>query len=189
MSPLSNEVKRALLDLARQSISSAILHRRLPELPASEGEPRQCHGVFVTLHHDGRLRGCVGQIAGDAPLQDAVVRAAISAALHDPRFLPVTSKEIPQLDIEISVLSAPQPITPQAIIPGLHGLIVAREGKRGLLLPQVAASRNWSAQRLMEETCSKAELEREAWRDPATQILGFTAEVFSEAAMHSLPQV
>jgi AMMECR1 domain-containing protein len=59
-------------------------------------------------------------------------------------------------------------------------LLVSRGKNRGLLLPQVAAERSWSAQRFLEETCSKAGLPVDAWRDPETQLLAFTAEVFAE---------
>ena len=92
----------------------------------------------------------------------------------------MSAEEVANLEIEISVLTAPERILPEAIVTGRHGLIVARGSFRGLLLPQVATERNWSAQRLLEETCIKAGLARDAWRDPATEVFGFTAEVFSE---------
>lgn len=111
---------------------------------------------------------------------ETVARAAISAALQDSRFPRVEPGELDRLDIEISVLSVPEPILPEDIVIGLHGLLVVKGQKRGLLLPQVASERNWSAQIFLEETCVKAELPREAWRDASTRILAFTAEVFSE---------
>jgi len=122
----------------------------------------------------------VGQVENPGPLADVVARSAISAALHDSRFPPVSAEEVASLEIEISVLTAPERILPEAIVTGRHGLIVARGSFRGLLLPQVATERNWSAQRLLEETCIKAGLVRDAWRDPATEVFSFTAEVFSE---------
>jgi uncharacterized protein (TIGR00296 family) len=96
------------------------------------------------------------------------------------RFPPIGSDEIASLEIEISVLTAPERILPEAIVAGTHGLLVARGSFRGLLLPQVAAERNWSVGRFLEETCVKAGLPRDAWRDPATEVLGFTAEIYSE---------
>ena len=180
MSPLSNDDRRALLDLARRAISVAVLEKQIldvPPYPASLGHPA---GAFVTLHRDGKLRGCVGQVECAGPLMETVARAAISAALQDSRFPRVEPGELDRLDIEISVLSVPEPILPEAIVIGLHGLLVVKGQKRGLLLPQVASERNWSAQTFLEETCVKAELPREAWREASTRILAFTAEVFSE---------
>ena len=177
MFPLSSDDKCALLNIARQAISGAVSEQRLPDCPQNPSIPG---GTFVTLHRSGRLRGCVGQIGAAGSLEDTVARAAIGAALYDPRFPPVSQPEIAGLEIEISVLSPPQPMALEAIVLGRHGVIVVRNEQRGLLLPQVAAGRKWSAERLLEEACGKAGLSRDAWRDPSTQVLGFTAEVFSE---------
>jgi AmmeMemoRadiSam system protein A len=115
------------------------------------------------------------------PLSDTLARCAAAAALEDPRFPPVGPQEIPELEIELSLLSRPEPVMPEQIEPGRHGLLVRQGFRSGLLLPQVAARYAWSAQRFLEETCIKAGLERDAWRDPATRVYAFTAEVFSEA--------
>jgi AmmeMemoRadiSam system protein A len=179
MSRLSSDDWLALVEIARRAISSAVLDRRLPDLPpypAFLSEPR---GAFVSLYRDGILRGCVGQIENPGPLADVVARSAINAALYDSRFPPIGAGEVTTLDIEISVLTAPERILPEAIVAGRHGLLVVRGSARGLLLPQVATERKWSGQRLLEETCVKAGLARDVWRDPATQVFGFTAEVFS----------
>ncbi len=180
MSPLSNDDWLALVEIARRAISGAILERSIPDLrpfPAALAEPK---GAFVSLYCGGMLRGCVGQVESPGPLADVVARSAISAALHDSRFPAIRAEEIPALQIEISVLTVPQRILPEAIVVGTHGLLVARGAFRGLLLPQVATERKWSGWRLLEETCVKAGLARDAWRDPSTEIFGFTAEVFSE---------
>ncbi len=178
---LSSEDRAALIQIARRAISSAVLQARLLDFPPyapSLGVPR---GAFVTLHNSGKLRGCMGQVENPGPLADVVARSAINAALHDPRFPPVGAREVATLDIELSVLSPLEPIAAEAVIPGQHGLMVIRESYKGILLPQVAAERRWSRQRFLEETCTKAGLPRDAWSDPATRMLGFTAEVFSEA--------
>ena len=180
MSRLSNDDWLALADIARRAISSAVLERSIPDLAIPMGALSERRGAFVSLHRAGNLRGCVGQVENPGPLADVVARAAINAALNDTRFLPVRADEIPQLEIEISVLSVPERILPEEIVVGAHGLLVARGPFRGLLLPQVASERNWTGQRLLEETCVKAGLSPEAWRDAATEIYGFTAEVFSE---------
>lgn len=122
----------------------------------------------------------MGQVENPGPIADVVAQSAISAALHDTRFTPIAPAEVAMLKVEISVLGVPERISPAAIVVGTHGLLVMRDGYKGLLLPQVAKERNWSAQRFLEETCNKAGLPRDAWRDPATAIFGFTAEIFSE---------
>jgi uncharacterized protein (TIGR00296 family) len=106
--------------------------------------------------------------------------AAISAAMHDPRFDAVRAEEVAALDIEISVLSPFENIAALDVRVGIHGLMIVRGPFRGLLLPQVAMEYRWSATRFLEETCVKAGLPRDAWRDSETQISAFTAEVFAE---------
>jgi AmmeMemoRadiSam system protein A len=122
----------------------------------------------------------VGQLENPGLLGDGIVRAAINAAMHDPRFPPVAVEEVADLDIEISILSPPEKIAPDAIVAGEHGVLVVRPPDRGVLLPRVATERGWSASQLLEETCAKAGLPRDAWRERETQVFAFTAEVFSE---------
>lgn len=180
MSRLSSDDWQALVDIAHRAISSAVIEKSLPDLPPfppSLSEPR---GAFVSLYSRVELRGCVGQVENPGPLADVVARSAISAALHDPRFAPIVPDEVAALKVEISVLSVPERISPEAIVVGRHGLIVMRKRFKGLLLPQVATERNWSAQRFLQETCIKAGLPRDTWRDPATRIFGFTADIYSE---------
>jgi len=188
MSQLSSDDWRALVEIARRAISSAILEKSIPDFPpypAALSEPR---GAFVSLYCSGNLRGCVGQVENPGALADVVARSAINAALYDPRFPPVGAHEVAILQIEISVLTALERISPEAIVTGRHGLLVARGPFRGLLLPQVAMERNWSSRRLLEETCIKAGLARDAWSDPATDVFGFTAEVFSEKGRRTVSE-
>jgi AmmeMemoRadiSam system protein A len=186
MSQLSSEDWLALVSIARLAISSVVVERRLPDIPPQPVTLSEKRGAFVSLYRAGRLRGCVGQIENPGPLSEVVVRAAINAALHDWRFPPVGSEEVAELEIEISVLTSPERILPESIVAGRHGLMVVRESNRGVLLPQVAVERQWSGLRFLEETCAKAGLARDAWRDPATQLFGFTAEVFSEKTARAL---
>ena len=181
MSRLSSEDGRTLLSIARRAISSVVVEKILPDFPSFPISLSDHRGVFVTLFREGKLRGCVGQVEDPGPLADGVARAAINAALHDFRFPSVTIGEVPDLEIEISVLSPLERIAPEAIVAGEHGVLVVRPPKRGLLLPRVATERGWTAVRLLEETCEKAGLARDAWRDRETQVFAFTAEVFSEA--------
>ncbi len=180
MSPLPSDDRRALLALARQAISAAATQQAAPPLPALSADPGSC-GVFVSLHACGRLRGCIGMIESAGPLAETVARCAAAAAIEDPRFDSVTAAEVPGLEIEVSVLSALRTARPEEVQPGTHGLRIRRGYRAGLLLPQVADRYHWSRERFLEETCHKAGLPPDAWRDPDTRIELFTAEVFSEA--------
>ena len=126
MSRLSSDDGLALLGIARRAISSAVLENRLPDFPPFPSEFSVRRGAFVTLHRGGKLRGCVGQVEDPEPLAEGVVRAAINAALHDPRFPPVAVEEVAALEIEISVLSPLETIAPDAILAGQHGVLVVR---------------------------------------------------------------
>jgi len=175
MSQLSSDDWLALVEIARRAISSTILERCIPDFPPCPASLSERRGAFVSLYRDGILRGCVGQVENPGTLADVIARSAISAALYDSRFPPIGADEVATLDIEISVLTAPERILPEAIVAGRHGLLVVSGAERGLLLPQVATERKWSGRRLLEETCIKAGLARDAWRDPATEVFGFTA--------------
>jgi len=181
MHQLSRDDRRALLAIARRAILEAVVHHHVPAVDPSVGSLAQRNGAFVTLYLHGRLRGCIGRTESSLALSETVAQCAISASLHDPRFEPLQRDEIEDLEIEVSVLSALQPITASAIEIGRHGLLVCSGGRRGLLLPQVAAERSWSVERFLEETCRKAGLSPQAWRDSDTQIFGFTVELFSDA--------
>ncbi|HTC63734.1 MAG TPA: AmmeMemoRadiSam system protein A [Candidatus Saccharimonadales bacterium] len=180
MPRLSSDDWQALAEIAHRSISSAIITKSLPDLPPFSVSLSKPRGAFVTLYCGGDLRGCVGQVENPGPLADVVAQSAISAALYDTRFPPISSDDVAKLKVEISVLSVPECISPEAIVVGKHGLLVMRERSKGLLLPQVAMERKWSAQRFLEETCVKAGLSRDAWRDPETKVFGFTADIYSE---------
>jgi AmmeMemoRadiSam system protein A len=183
MFQLSSDDGLALLGIARRAIFDAVTENCLADFspfPPKFSIPR---GIFVTLYRNGKLRGCVGQVENPGPLAEGVVRAAINAALHDSRFPPVAIEEVATLDIEVSVLSPLERIAPGAIVAGHHGVLVVRPPDRGILLPRVALEWGWSGQRLVEETCAKAGLGRDAWKGRETQVFAFTAEVFSETGI------
>lgn len=189
MSRLSSEDWLTLAEIAHRAVAGAVIENRLadfPPYPRALAEPK---GAFVSLYCERTLRGCVGQVENPGPLAEVVARSAISAALYDSRFPTVTPEEVKMLSVEISVLTKPERIVPEEIVAGSHGLLIVRGRFRGLLLPQVAAERNWSAQRFLEETCVKAGLPRNAWSDPETQILGFTAEIYSEKETPTFPRL
>ena len=186
MPPLNEDEQRCLLSVARQSIRAALQRETLDlgliasSLPSSRlGE---VGAAFVSLHRHGRLRGCVGYIVARKSLFETVAEAATAAAFHDLRFPPLREDEFDGLEIEISVLSPFFPVAPEDIRPGEHGLMVSLGPQRGLLLPQVASEYGWTRERFLEETCAKAGLEADAWRQGA-KIEAFTASVFSEASL------
>ena len=181
MLSLSEEERKNLLQLARRAVADAVARLALPDSIPHHGIFGERRGVFVTLHVHGALRGCIGTTEGDEPLSEAIVRCAASAALHDQRFAPVRADELDALEIEISLLSALAPIRPEEIELGRHGLVISRGGRRGLLLPQVAAEHGWTREQFLAETSRKAGLPRDAWQSPATLIQGFTCEVLAES--------
>lgn len=180
----SREERRMLLRLARQAMQAALVGEKLELAPPPDHlcEPR---GAFTTLHLDGKLRGCVGYVFPVRPLHRAVAETAVAAALNDPRFLPVSPEEFPDLKVEISVLSSVALIAPQDIAIGRHGLLITHGSRRGLLLPQVALEYGWDVIRFLAETCQKAGLPLDAWEHGAT-VEAFTAEIFHEAEFADL---
>ncbi|MBI4459224.1 MAG: AmmeMemoRadiSam system protein A [Acidobacteria bacterium] len=179
MSLLNAEEKTFLLRLARKSLEAAVRHTRM-EIPAEVPPAVQIPaGAFVSLHKRGHLRGCIGYIQPAHPLHRTVIEAAMASALHDTRFEPVRPEELPEIEIEISVLSPLQEVRPEEVQVGGHGLMVSQGEARGLLLPQVAVGHHWQREQFLEETCRKADLPADAWRRGA-KIEAFTAEVFNE---------
>ena len=180
MLSLSEADRRAALQLAREAVVEAVSHRQLPAVISHQGIFAEYRGVFVTLHVHQRLQGCIGVVEAKEPLGDAIIRCAASAATQDPRFAPMKPEQLRELSIEISLLSPIEPIVPESIEIGRHGLLVLLRAHRGLLLPQVAIELRLSREQFLEETCRKAGLPREAWRDPEARIFAFTCEVFSD---------
>jgi AmmeMemoRadiSam system protein A len=176
----SEEFRSALLQWARCAIVEAVSRAQLPADIPQHGIFQERRGVFVTLHVRGRLRGCIGVVETQETLGESIMRCAAGAALQDPRFSPLQMEELEELLVEISLLSTPAPIRPEEIEIGKHGLIVVNGASRGLLLPQVATEHGLDPQRFLEETCRKAGLPPEAWREAGTQIMGFTCEIFTE---------
>lgn len=168
----------ALLQLAHRAILSALENRKISLDPPTPhfAEP---HGAFTSLYLHGQLRGCVGYVLPVNSVYRAVAETARAAAFEDTRFHPVTLEEVCDLQIELSILSLPKPVTPEAIEVGRHGLLISTPFRRGLLLPQVPIEHHWDRQTFLEQTCHKAGLPADAWQTGAT-IEAFTAEVFGE---------
>ncbi|HDS45733.1 MAG TPA: TIGR00296 family protein [Methanomicrobia archaeon] len=180
------EGKRGL-ELARAAITEYLRANNKiaapDDLPPSFDEDR---GVFVTLKVFGALRGCIGFPYPAFPLKEAIIEAAISAAVGDPRFPAVTLQEFKDVRIELTVLTLPQVLKvkprelPRQIEVGRHGLIVQRGIQTGLLLPQVATEQGWDAEEFLCQTCWKAGLPQDAWLTEATEVSTFEGQIFSE---------
>jgi AmmeMemoRadiSam system protein A len=172
--------RAALLAVARDAIHARVRGHALKPAPPS-GALARCAPAFVTLHRKGALRGCIGHLQADLPLTRVVAQCAAAAAAEDPRFSPVTPAEAAELEIELSILGPLEPVeTIDEIIVGRHGLVVEREWRRGLLLPQVATEWRWDAKAFVEQTCQKAGLPRDAWPSGGARLWRFEAEVFGE---------
>lgn len=174
----SQEERSLLLRAAHDSILAALERREiLSDAPTSHfAEPR---GAFTSLYLHGNLRGCVGYVLPVGSVYRAVIETARAAAFEDTRFHPVTLEEAQHVQIELSILSVPQSISPEQVEVGRHGLLITAGFRRGLLLPQVAVEHNWDRVTFLEQTCRKAGLPCEAWQTGAT-VEAFTAEVFGE---------
>ena len=178
---LTAEEKATLLRIARTTIESQVRGERASDVEVRSDVLRERRGAFVTLHLQGELRGCIGYVEAYKPLCETIREMAGAAAFRDPRFLPVTEEEVPKLEIEISVLSPLREIHDvEEIEVGVHGIVIERGRRHGLLLPQVATEYGWDRETFLEHTCVKAGLARNAWQDRGTRIRIFSAEVFGE---------
>ncbi|HLW86709.1 MAG TPA: AmmeMemoRadiSam system protein A [Candidatus Sulfotelmatobacter sp.] len=169
-----------LLSLAHEAIVSGLQRREIPLDPPT-AHLAELRGVFTSLYRQGQLRGCVGYVFPTTPLYRAVAETARAAAFDDNRFNPVKLDEAVGLQVELSILSPPQPITADAVEVGRHGLLISSSGFRGLLLPQVPLEHSWDRTTFLEQTCRKAGLPLDAWQKGAA-IEAFTAEVFGDCS-------
>ncbi len=178
---LDDSDKAELLKLARTTLQTYFSENRIPDYRTARPQLLTRRGAFVSLHKGEELRGCIGQIFADRELFRVVQHCALSAALEDSRFDPVTPDELPGLSVEISALTPLERIGRiEDIEVGKHGIYIIRGSNRGLLLPQVATHYKWDRETFLAQTCRKAGLPESAWRDPQTSIQIFSAEVFSE---------
>ncbi len=179
---LNDGEKKKLLGIARKSIETYLKTGRKYELNETDPSFTREAGAFVTLNKNGELRGCIGNLVGNKPLYLTVRDMAVEAAVSDPRFTPVRSEELKDIEIEISVLSPMNKVDdPAKIRLGVDGVLVRRGFRSGVFLPQVAVETGWSKEEFLSNLCShKAGLSPNAWKDKETELFTFTAEVFSE---------
>jgi AmmeMemoRadiSam system protein B/AmmeMemoRadiSam system protein A len=175
---LSRDEKTGLLRIARETLDRYVRNNEVYHPKTDNPKFLSPKGAFVTLKKKGELRGCIGFIEPVLPLHQTIVQATIYAASKDARFSPVSSSELKEIDLEISVLTPPQKIDdPKEVKVGKHGLIIAKGNRRGLLLPQVPVENRWSRLTFLQRTCQKAGLPKDAWKSGA-EIYTFEAIVF-----------
>ncbi len=174
---LTRESKLFLLKTAKEAIRSKLFgtDNAMPNTPE---ELSFNSGCFVTLHLRKRLRGCIGNFRDDVNIIRNVAEMAVAAAFSDPRFGPVSRDEFMMCDIEISVLSPMVPAQAEDIKVGRDGIYIVNGYNRGVLLPQVATENEWNETEFLEQTCVKAGLPGQAYKDKDTKIYRFQALVF-----------
>lgn len=179
---LSQPQRSQLLQIARQSIEAALDRLEIDLSRVVDAALHRPAGAFVTLSTlEGDLRGCIGTIHAVAPLVHAVASNAVNAAFRDPRFEPLRPDELARIHIEISVMSPIVAVSDvEEIVVGRDGLIISQHGRAGLLLPQVAVEYGWDRETFLQQTCRKAGLPADAWREQTCRIERFAAEVFGE---------
>ena len=172
--------KRALLALARETIRRYLETGTIPLSRGLSARARAPRGAFVTLTRDGELRGCIGRMSPDEPLDRVVGAMALQAALSDPRFPPVAATEVPRLRIEISVLTPMKPVAGAGdIVVGRDGVLLSKDGRSAVFLPQVATEQGWARDEMLDHLCRKAGLPAGSWKSGA-KLSVFQADVFRE---------
>ncbi len=186
---LSSKEKKYASELARRALIYFLENKT--HMPITEADIRECFGdktcllhslgCFVSLHIDRNLRGCIGTIRSDEALFLNIVKNAVLAGFKDPRFAPITKSELEEAELEISVMGPLERCMDLTkIVVGKHGLVAKKDFYQGLLLPQVPVEWKWSHETFLKQTCLKAGLPSDAFRDPRVEFYTFEAWVFSE---------
>ena len=185
---LGAEDRAYLLRVARESMERAVRSggvrpsRRACDLRDAPPATLAKMGAFVTLNDrtTGALRGCIGEILPMRPLAEAVAARAVDSALHDPRFMPVSERELGGLRVEVSALTPPKPVASwRDIVLGRDGMTLEKGDAFAVFLPQVAPEQAWDLETTLSYLSQKAGLPSDAWRDGA-KFETFQAEVFHE---------
>lgn len=177
---LNKKQQKFLLELARRAIQQYLESAKTLKIKIEDKELKEKRGAFVTLKVNDQLRGCIGYPLPYKPLYETILEVAVSAATQDFRFQPLNLEELPETNIEISVLSLPKRVKQiKEIEVGTHGIIISKGLNKGLLLPQVPLEWNWDLETYLRHSCLKAGLEEDAWKKGA-RIEIFSAQVFSE---------
>ncbi len=188
----SDEDGYFLVKLARKTVDEFVTQKKKSKVPENTPERlKEKSGVFVTLssitEQRVSLRGCIGRPYPSQPLVEGTIDSSVDSAVNDPRFPPVTPKELDTIIIDLSVLTPPKKIEyskPDDLLNlvkvGRDGLIAIQGMRRGLLLPQVPVDWKWNTLEFLEHTCNKAGLPKNAWKDRETEFMSFQAEIFGE---------
>ena len=138
-------------------------------------------GIFVTLYHFNEQRGCIGFAEPMFPIWEGVISAALGAAFNDPRCMPLSPEELEECKLEVSVIQKPTQIkNPSEIQIGRHGLIVQKEHRTGLILPEVFMDYQTNTREALEMTCRNAGLPQDSWQKKETTVLKFHTEKVRE---------
>ncbi|MCL2294511.1 MAG: AmmeMemoRadiSam system protein A [Spirochaetes bacterium] len=177
---ITEEEKKILLESARETIAAKLENRKAVYTPATK-TLEAINGAFVTLHKFGQLRGCIGNLIGVKPLYATIREMALASAFDDPRFPPLSKKELEEIDIEISVLSPLKKINSiDEIKIGEHGILLKMGFSSATFLPQVAVEQKWGVKELMENVCFKAGMDVNSWKAPDAELFVYSAIVFGE---------
>ncbi len=182
MSKLNLKAQKKLLEIARKTLESFLENGKIPEFEISNSQLLEPHGVFVTLRKSGRLCGCIGELETKKPLWKLIIEMVVSAAAKDPRFSPVRLIELPEIKIEISVLSPLKKVDDVGKIKlGVHGVMVEKGLRKGVFLPQVAHETGWNKETFMNQLCfQKVGVSEDSWQKGDVDIFIFTVQVFEE---------
>jgi uncharacterized protein len=179
---LPPESQRKLIEVSRQALEDFVrrIRREKEQIDDPYLQSRE-YGAFVSLHKKEELRGCIGNCAPKSPLFETVAAMTEAAASRDPRVKPISQKELGEIRIDITVLSPLERVgDPLALAIGQHGLYIASSKKHGVLLPQVATQYGWDIKTFLEQTCVKAGLRKDAWKEADTELSSFTALIIEE---------
>ncbi len=183
-SELSDEDKKQLLALARKTIVYALKNRKVPEIGelgiTVSDAMKKPRAAFVTLKKNEQLRGCIGDIFPQRPLYQSIIINAINAGFRDRRFSSLSDTEVNDITIEISALTAPEPVdSSDEIRIGIDGVVLNKDGHSAVYLPQVAPEQGWDLEQTLTHLSLKAGLPADAWKEDAS-FLVFQADVFGE---------
>ncbi len=180
--PLTPVVQDELLSLARTTVSQYLSTESVPLYRTEDPALLQPMGAYVTYEHEGALRGCLGRLQGDRPAYLNVQYAALAAALGDPRFPPISSAELEELTIEITLLQPMRPIeSARDIQIGSDGVLMeVGEDGRAVFLPQVPIEEGWDLEATLVNLCRKAGLPDDAWKRPDARFYAFSGQWFGE---------
>jgi uncharacterized protein len=169
-----------LLQIARKAIISCVTRTDEEPPGVPEGRLQEKRGCFVCIKIHGMLRGCIGAFESEKPLHQLVRDMAESSACRDPRFYPLKKLDLDDFQVEISALTPMRKIeSPEEVEVGMHGIYIEKNSFRGVLLPQVATEHGWDRETFLSQTCVKAGLRKEDWKEGA-DIFVFSAQVFSD---------